>query len=109
VRVLFDQGTPVPLRSQLADHHVSTAHELGWASLQNGELLEQAESHGFEVLVTTDQNLKYQQNLAHRKIAIVVLSAASWPRIQTVSADIVAAVNSATQNGYVVVTVPFSR
>lgn len=109
MRVLFDQGTPVPLRSHLTDHQVSTAHELGWASLQNGELLEHAENHGFKVLVTTDQNLKYQQNLAQRRIAIVVLSAASWPRIQTVLAEIVDAVNAAGPNSYALVNVPFRR
>ena len=82
MRVLFDQGTPVPLRNHLPGHQVSTAYELGWSSLENGELLQQAENHGFEVLVTTDQNLRYQQNLAERKIAIVALSATSWPRMQ---------------------------
>ena len=92
MRVLFDQGTPVPLRDHLPGHRVSTAYELSWGSLKNGELLQQAERHGFEVLVTTDQNLKYQQNLASRKIAIVVLSTTSWPRIQTVLPSIAAAV-----------------
>ena len=109
MRILFDQGTPVPLRNHLNDHQVSTAHELGWASFQNGELLEQAENQGFEVFVTTDQNLKYQQNQARRKIAIVVLSAASWPRIQTVLPDIVDAVNSARPDSYSMVNVPFGR
>ncbi len=87
MRVLFDQGTPVPLRRYLSNHQVSTAFELGWAGLSNGELLQHAESQGFEILVTTDQNLKYQQNLSNRTIAIVVLRAASWPRIQNVLAD----------------------
>jgi hypothetical protein len=72
--VLFDQGTPVPLRSQLSSHKISTVYELGWGSLQNGKLLQQAESQGFEVLVTTDQNLKYQKNLASRRIAIGLLA-----------------------------------
>ncbi len=82
MRVLFDQGTPVPLRKHLCTHQITTAYELGWGSLKNGELLQQAQEHGFDVMVTTDQNLKYQQNLANRKITIVVLSATSWPRIQ---------------------------
>ena len=63
MRVLFDQGTPVPLRRYLALHAVVTVFEKGWSTLQNGELLSTAEDEGFEVLVTTDQNLKYQQNL----------------------------------------------
>jgi hypothetical protein len=64
VKILFDQGTPVPLRQALARHDVVTAYERGWQSLQNGELLSAAEAEGFEAIVTTDQNLRYQQNLA---------------------------------------------
>ena len=74
MKVLFDQGTPVPLRTHFTSHHVSTAYELGWSTLKNGELLAAAESNGFEVFVTTDASLAYQQNLSNRKIAIVVLS-----------------------------------
>ena len=79
---MFDQGTPVPLRGHISAHHVSTAYELGWATLKNGELLAAAEKSGFEVLVTTDTNLQYQQNLNQRKITNVVLSTTSWPRIK---------------------------
>jgi len=79
MRVLFDQGTPAPLRHLLPGHVVSTAYELGWSTRKNGELLAAAEGQAFEVLVTTDTNLKYQQNLAARRIAIVVLSTTSWP------------------------------
>ena len=106
MRVLFDQGTPVPLRNHLPSHQVSTAYELGWSSLKNGELLQQAESQGFEVLVTTDQNLKYQQNLASRRIAIIVMSSTSWPRIQKVLPSIVEAVGNIKANGYIEVKVP---
>jgi hypothetical protein len=72
MRVLFDQGTPAPLRHALAPHEVSTAFELGWSNLENGDLLRAAEGR-FEVFVTTDQNLRYQQNLADRQLAILVL------------------------------------
>ena len=71
MRILFDQGTPVPLRQSLTRHEVTTAHERDWSKLKNGELLDAAEKQGFEVLVTTDLNLKYQQNLKSRRIAIV--------------------------------------
>jgi hypothetical protein len=64
VRILFDQGTPVPLRNHLPSHEVATAFELHWSTLTNGDLLLQAEAAGFDLLVTTDQNLRYQQNLA---------------------------------------------
>ena len=80
VHVLFDQGTPVPLRPYLAPHTVSTVFEKGWSMLQNGELLSRAEREGFEVLLTTDQNLKHQQNLRERRLAIVVLLTTRWPR-----------------------------
>jgi len=106
VHLLFDQGTPVPLRNHLPSHQVSIAYELGWGSLKNGELLQQAESRGFQVLVTTDKNMKYQQNLANRRIAIIVLSATSWPRIQKILPSIVEAVGRIKANGYIEVTVP---
>ena len=82
MRILFDQGTLVPLRSQLSAHTVDTAYERGWASLQNGDLLQAAEDANYDVFVTTDQNLKYQQNMTTRKMAILVLLTTSWPRIK---------------------------
>jgi hypothetical protein len=87
VRILFDQGTPVPLKEYLAGHSVATAYEKGWSTLRNGELLAQAEAQ-FDVLVTTDRNLRFQQNLASRKLAIVVLPTTSWPRLRPVAAKI---------------------
>jgi len=83
MKILFDQGTPVPLRKLLPDHHVTTAYERGWQTLENGDLIATAEGDGFDAIVTTDQNLKYQQNLTGRNIAIVVLSSTSWPRIRS--------------------------
>jgi predicted nuclease of predicted toxin-antitoxin system len=106
VRVLFDQGTPAPLRRLLTQHDVTTAHERGWSQLKNGELLDLAEKEGFAVLVTTDANLKYQQNLASRRIAIVVLTTTSWPRIQRAAAEVVAAVDGAAPGVYREVEVP---
>lgn len=106
MRVLFDQGTPSPLRKHLSDHQVSTAFELNWGALKNGELLEQAETSGFQVLVTTDQNLKYQQNLASRRIAIVVISTTSWPRIQQHVAAVRKAMEAALPGTYLEVPIP---
>jgi len=106
VRVLFDQGTPVPLRKHLAAHQVATIFELGWNKLKNGELLQKAEESGFSVLVTTDQNLRYQQNLTGRKIAIVVLTTTSWPRIERVVASVAKSVDSAAPSSYVEVPIP---
>ena len=73
MRILFDQGTPVPLRDLLVGHVVETAYERGWSTLTNGELLDIAEGESFEVLITTDQSLKYQQNLSNRRLGIVAL------------------------------------
>ena len=92
MRVLFDQGTPVPLRRALSGHTVSTAFEMGWAELDNGELLDAAEA-SFDILITTDRNLRYQQNLSGRRLAILVLPTTSWPVIQTHIAAVVDAVN----------------
>jgi hypothetical protein len=82
MKVLFDQGTPVPLRNHLPRHVVETAYERGWGGLKNGELLAHAEAEGFDALVTTDQNLRHQQNLQGRKIGVAVLMTTSWPRIR---------------------------
>lgn len=101
MRVLFDQGTPVPLRRSLASHIVATVFEREWSTLQNGELLRAAEDEGFEVLVTTDQSLKYQQNLKCRQIAVIVLMTTSWPRIERAVNRVVAALNSVKPGGYV--------
>jgi hypothetical protein len=100
VRILFDQGTPVPLRLSLAEHEVVTAFELGWSVLTNGELLDAAERDGFEILVTTDSNLKYQQDLQTRQIAIVVLSTTNWPRIQRVVNDVARQIAEAARGTY---------
>ncbi|MBI5030143.1 MAG: hypothetical protein HZB51_06420 [Chloroflexi bacterium] len=83
MKILFDQGTPVPLRAYLAGHTIDTAFELGWSVLRNGELLAAAEKSGYQLLVTTDQNLKHQQNLRDRKLAVLVLLSTSWRRLST--------------------------
>lgn len=105
MRVLFDQGTPAPLRHALAGHVVETAFELGWGTLQNGALIAAAESRGFDVLLTTDKNLKYQQNLLGRRLAVVVLSTTSWPRIRAVVGKVVEALDSATSGSYIEISV----
>jgi predicted nuclease of predicted toxin-antitoxin system len=106
VRVLFDQGTPAPLRRLLTGHEVATAHERGWSTMKNGELLAAAEAGGFEVLVTTDTNLRYQQNLASRTLAVVVLTTTSWPRIQAAANAVIRAVDAAAPATFVEVRIP---
>ena len=100
--VLFDNGPPRTLARYLIDHHtVTEARARGWEQLESGELLNQAEAAGFEVLATTDRNIIYQQNLAARKVALVVLGKGRWTIIKPQVAEIVAAVNAATPGSYV--------
>ena len=106
MRVLFDQGTPVPLRQSLTHHDVATAYERGWSQLKNGELLDAAEYDGFEALISTDLNLKPQQNLKARRIALLVLSTPSWPRIQRALPAVVSAVDAATPGSYKEIDIP---
>lgn len=104
--VLLDQGAPAPLRKHLVNHDVVTVAERGWSTIQNGELLQRAEVAGFEFFVTTDQHLKYQQNLDARQIAIVVLSSTSWPRIRRSVDKVVSAVAAATSGSLTEVQIP---
>jgi hypothetical protein len=93
MRILFDHGTPAPLRRVLAGHTISTAYEMGWAELDNGALLLAAEAN-FDALITTDKNLRYQQDVSGRRLAILVLPTTSWPKIQAHEAQVVVAVNA---------------
>lgn len=106
MRVLFDQGTPAPLRAMLVGHEVATAHELGWSRLNNGELMDAADKQNFLVFVTTDSNLKYQQNLKGRRIAVVVLTSTSWPRIQRAVGAVIRAIDGAFEGNYTEVEIP---
>ena len=99
MKILFDQGTPLPLKRNLSKHAVATAFEKGWSKLTNGDLLAKAENE-FDLLVTTDQNLRYQQNLKGRRIAILVLPTANWPKIQLHTAEIEAAVDQIKPGDY---------
>jgi hypothetical protein len=96
MRILFDQGVPRGLAVSLGVHTVTEARALGWEKISNGALLKLAEGAGFDVLVTTDKNVRYQQNLANRKISLVVLGRSPWWLVQRRLGEIVAAVNAAT-------------
>jgi hypothetical protein len=104
--VPFDQGTPVPMRPFLAGHTVETTGQRGWDRLKNGELLEAAEEAGFEVLVIPDKNIRYQQNLEHRRIALVVLGNPQWPVLRRHVERVLSAVNAAQPGSYTVVDIP---
>jgi hypothetical protein len=101
--VLFDQGTPVGIRHSLRNHTVKTAHELGWNTLLNGELLRAAEESGFDVFVTTDKNLVHQQNLQARRLAIVVLGQARWSLIKPLLDRVREAIDEAKPGTYTLI------
>lgn len=88
MKILFDHGTPAPLRNHLREHSVDRSAERGWELLANGDLIRKAEEEGYEVIVTTDQNMRYQQNLSGSKLAIVVLLSTAWPRVQHRTAEV---------------------
>ncbi len=92
MKILFDHGTPSPLRRDLHGHLVDTAAEKRWDGLANGELIDSAEQEGYEVLITTDQSMRHQRNLAGRRLAIIVLLSTAWPYARPRIEDIRAAV-----------------
>jgi hypothetical protein len=104
--VLFDHSTPAPLTSYLIGHTVTEARDRGWDRLSNGDLLAEAERAGFDVLLTADKNIRYQQNLTGRKIAIVVLSTPQWPVVRLHTEEIAAAVSAAAPGSYLEVNIP---
>jgi predicted nuclease of predicted toxin-antitoxin system len=109
MRILFDNGVPRGLARFLTGHSVEEARARGWEELVNGELIEAAEKTGFELIVTTDKNIRYQQNLNARKVALVVLEHSQWPMVKLVVGDIVEAVSAAEPGSYTQVKVPFKE
>ena len=108
MRILFDHGTPFPLRGALTGHSIARAQDLGWDRLSNGELLTAAEQAGFALLLTTDKNIRYQQNLAGRTIAILVLGTSQWPVLRRHVQRIADAVNAVTPGSYTEIEIPFA-
>ena len=94
MKILLDHSTPRVLRRYLSDHVVDTAAAQGWSDLSNGDLLEHAVEEGYEVLITTDQNMRYQQNLDTWPICVVVIMSNRWPLIQPRVGDVRATVSA---------------
>ena len=105
--ILFDNGTPAPLRYALNGHVVVEGIERGWDRLVNGELITAAEAAGFELLPTTDKNMRYQQNVKGRRIAFVVIGNRQWPTLRRYVERVVTAANAATPGSYAEVDIPF--
>ena len=107
--ILFDHGTPRGLARALPGHTVVTAQSRGWDRLNNGALLNAAEEAAVELLLTTDRRIRYQQNLAGRRIALVVLTGSTkWSRVRLHVERIAAAVNTATPASYTEIDIPFN-
>jgi hypothetical protein len=107
MRILFDQRVPRRLAPSLRGPEVTEARKLKRERISNRALLELAEAAGFNMLVTTDKNLRYQQNLADRKISILVLGNSPWQLVRQHLDEIVAAVNAAIPGSFSEVEIPF--
>lgn len=100
MKILFDNGTPRSVSICLSGHEITRARQIGWHELENGELIQLAEEAGYDLLLSTDKNIRYQQNLSNRKIALVVLSSQQWPDVQLHLDKIAAKVNEALPGSY---------
>lgn len=107
MKILFDNGTPNTLARSLTSHEVHFARQVGWQELKNGELIQKAEEAGYDLLLTTDKNIRYQQNLSNRTIAILVLGNQQWPDVKLHLERIVQAVNYALPGSYAELDIPF--
>lgn len=109
MKVLVDNNIPSGLIKILAEHEVFTCPKLGWTTLKNGILLMKAEDEGFDIMVTADQNLRYQQNLAQRRISIIVLGSNRWTIVKHYAEIIVSGVSAATANSYLFIEMPEAK
>jgi hypothetical protein len=107
MKILFDNGTPKPIARCLIGHEITYARQIGWHELENGELIQKAEEAGYEVLLSTDKNIRYQQNLSRRRIALAVLGNRQWPAVRLHLDRITAVVNAARPGTYTEVDSPF--
>jgi hypothetical protein len=107
LRIVFDKNVPVGVRRFLPKHEVKTFVEMQWLQqLENGDLLDATEAAGFDVMVTSDQNIRYQQNLTGRKLALIVLGSDIWPVVRDHAPAIAAKVDAATPGGYDFIEMP---
>jgi hypothetical protein len=107
MRILFDHGTPAGIARALPSHAVTETIERGWDRISNGDLLKLAESEGFDLLLTTDKRIRYQQKLTGRRIAIVVLGNSTWRIVRQHLDRIASVVEAASPGSYAEVDIPF--
>ena len=98
MKILLDHNVPRPLRNHLPGHQADTAADRNWEELRNGEPLDQAESDGYQLLITADRKMPFQQNFVHRNINVLILTTNAWPVLRQHIADINQAVNSTGAN-----------
>ena len=107
MRILFDKNVPIGVRRFLLKHEVRTIVKMEWPDqLENGELLQEAEQSDFDVLVTADQNIRYQQNLTGRKLALLVLGSNIWPIVREYSAEISTGIDASGPGSYTFIEMP---
>ncbi len=110
MRVILDERTPQKLRLLIdSGHTVATTWFQGWSGLKNGDLLSAAEAEGFELFIRSDQALSYQQNLASRKIALLVLSTNNWSVVKAHIGEITKAINGIEPGAFVFVDIGHGR
>jgi hypothetical protein len=107
MRVLFDHNIPSGLARGLTGHEITEAIQRGWQRISNGELIANAEQAGFDVFLTGDKRIRYQQNLTGRRIAIVVVGNPTWRVLRKYMTRVASAVDAATPGSYVEVEIPF--
>jgi len=107
MKILFDNGTPKRIAASLIGHEVTYARQIGWEQLENGELIQRAEDAGYDILLSTDKNIRYQQDLSKREIALVILGNPQWPQVRLFLDRIAAAVNASTPGSYTEIEIPF--
>jgi len=107
LRIVFDKNVPVGVRRFLSEHDVRTFEQTGWQpQLENGALLTEAEAAGFDLMITADQNIPYQHNLAGRKLALIVLGSNIWPVVRDHQSAIAAKAAAATPGSYFFIEMP---
>lgn len=104
--VLLDESVPAALRRLLPGHDVRSTIYMGWSGLKNGELIARAEAEGFEILITADQSIQYQQNMTGRRLILIVLDTNFWPAIRAAYHPILEAIEAARPGAYASVSIP---
>jgi hypothetical protein len=100
LRILLDENLPTALARLLTGHQVETVRSMGWLGIANGALLDRAERHGFEAMVTSDRSIRRQNRMEGRKLALVVISHNDWPTLEAHVERILLALNAVTPASY---------